>query len=283
MASMNTLKIIVVNILMLTIQAFAQYAPDFVDDKIIGKVKSIKETGYELNDRFGKMVKGKFQGYTIKNYNDRGDLTEQNKYGADNKLQYKIKCTYKYDTQGNKIEHDFYSKDGKLSTIYKLKFNDKKQNIESSSYSADGRFCAKIINKFDNRGNVVEECSYSSNGKIIQKNIYRFDEHNNLKEVNNFDMNGQLTSRDTYTYDNHNNKTNHTSKLTDGNVNSSNNFSYKYDSFGRKIEERCKEFNSINKYEYDKKNNWVKLEHYDYENGYPIYVEERKIEYAKND
>ncbi len=87
------------------------------------------------------------------------------------------RTTYVYDIYGNRVQEMDY-RDGELSTVTKL--------------------------RYDDRGNLIEEITWDHSGWIPHINRRRkqtFDEQNRLLSLSYYDMWGRKTSESTYTHD----------------------------------------------------------------------------------
>ena len=100
-----------------------------IELRLLGKVRSYSEISYEVENRFGKIEKGKrgheyfFETDYQSKYDEKGNKIEENRYDSDGSLE--EKSTYKYDEKGNKIERNRYNSDGSLDSkeTYKYEFD----------------------------------------------------------------------------------------------------------------------------------------------------------------
>ena len=92
---------------------------DLTRDGLKGKVSFFSESKYQLVEKFGAIKKGSLREKTTSKYDMKGNMIEENRYGADGSLG--DKATWKYDEKGNKIEENYYKADGSLlyKTTYK--------------------------------------------------------------------------------------------------------------------------------------------------------------------
>ena len=134
---------------------------------LYGDVESVTITSYQLEDKFGEVVRGDI-GNCNKYYffNEAGDVIEEALYNSYGSLREKE--IYKYDASRNMIESVWYNSDGSLryKTIYK--YDSAGNMIEAASYGSDGSLCEKIIYKYDSSGNIIEETIYSGEALIPQ-------------------------------------------------------------------------------------------------------------------
>ena len=76
---------------------------------LYGNVESVTITGYELQDKFGEVIRGDVQGKCKYCFNNAGDVIEEAYYNSDGSL--KRKDIYKYDSSRNIIELTEYKSD----------------------------------------------------------------------------------------------------------------------------------------------------------------------------
>ncbi|MDR1679354.1 MAG: hypothetical protein LBR81_06195 [Prevotellaceae bacterium] len=145
--------------------------------KFFGKIKSVKETGYDVVEKFGEISKGKVRYTKAYKCDAKKHLTE---YDYDN-----TKTIIKYDEKGRKTEKSTYTNENLDSTIV-WKY-DKKGNVtERSSYGADKVLFAKIKWKYNDKGMWIEEGRYDSLGNTV------------LKEIRDYDAQGYYTEHSLY-------------------------------------------------------------------------------------
>ena len=185
---------------------------DLIKLKLKGKVKSITLTKTYVNPKYkhlnsketilfnkkGVKIEKKSLEYEVKKeYDEQGNMIEENTYSKDGLLisknkydydekrniiefnciidvnmDYKNKVTYKYDDRGNMIEEisDF---DNFTKSTYQYdergnKVEEKKQHSPTNSWDE------KIIYKYDERGNVIEESWYKSDESLDHKITYKY-------------------------------------------------------------------------------------------------------------
>ena len=170
--------------------------------KFFGKVQFVKETSYDVVEKFGEISKGKinrtkvykcdskkllieyeegYYGYspvnykTIINYNENGDKTEKRSY-SDEKLDSAI--MWKYNEKGYAIEKNSYGADKELFRKIRWKRNDKNTYIEESEYDGLGNAIAKEIRDFDAKGHYRGHTKYED-GKLKWKCTHKLDDRGN--------------------------------------------------------------------------------------------------------
>src|SRR5258705_1991052 len=110
---------------------------DLKDDNLNGKVKLIKETAYDVVEKFGKIEKAEKSVSFNSLYDDKGNRIETNWYKPDGSLD--EKTSYKQDEKGNLIEEICYKSDGSLKSKITPKYDEKGNLIERSEYKTDGK------------------------------------------------------------------------------------------------------------------------------------------------
>lgn len=181
-------------------------------------------------------------------YDNMDRLIEQDKMKNESPSGKEI---YKYDNKGNLIEKDIYDFEGKISNKVIFKNNGIGQKLTESQYYSNGNLCCTDNYKYDSNGNMIEK---SSIGGLLSKIIFKYDNKNRMVENNTY-LNGKFSSKFTVKYDNYNNIIEQLN----------------YDENGRVYMKR------VNKYEFDKNQNWTK--NIEYYNDQPSYIAEREIIY----
>jgi|ERR1035437_912855 YD repeat-containing protein len=263
-----------------------QIKNDLTKDKIKGQVLSITETEYEAIDRFGKIEKGRLISKSITKYDNYGNELENNIYNEKSELT--NKTIYKYNESDKKIEeHDIDYKTVKESNQSSFKFfkYDNKGNLiqDSTVFSFPSELGSKFIRTtytFDNNGNEIEQIGYSGMD-LYDKRINKYDDNNNLIE-NAYYVGDSLQLKVFSKYDSNGNEIENNVYNSDG-IRLLHKTNFKYDDKGN-----IREQNGYNeagqlsekvnfKYEFDKKNNWVKRIASDGKTAMTIV--EREIEY----
>jgi hypothetical protein len=192
--------------------------------KLKGKVKSVKSTTYEKSQANGELRATHVNieqydrnGYEVESllynagnalelkmkfvfkYNDQGNLVENCRYDPDNRLV--MRFTGKFDERGFQTENYQYLADGKMNAYFKMKYDERGNKTEELYYGADGVLKAHGILKYDERGNEIERSTYGPDNKMTVRLIHKFDETNRIIEDDLYDENGTLRVSSRYTYD----------------------------------------------------------------------------------
>jgi len=143
-------------------------------------------------------------GKVIYNYDDKGNLIEENSYYPDDSLKASYKYTNKYDNNDNLIEQNTYLSNGSLSWREIYTYDKNGKLIENNKYQSNGSFDNKDTFKYDNNGYLIEITRYLPDSSLYYKDRYIYDEKGNPIE-RNYDRpsDGKFTTsfKDTYQYD----------------------------------------------------------------------------------
>ena len=215
--------------------------------KLNGKVKTVKETEYKAIEENGEIIKGEVNYRatpTTSVYSKKGNLTEKSQHNSDGSLN--KKWIGNFNEKGNRIGRSLYNSDGSLEEKSVFKYDEKENLIETSQYNPDGSLNQKQVNKYDKKGNLIEARKYDSDGVFGSEWIFRYDKKGNRIEESLYNSDGSLKYK----------------------------WAFKYDKNGNVIEENS---HTTYKYEFDKKNNWIKK--ITYKNSIPQKITVREIEY----
>ena len=131
---MKKLLLLTLAIATLTSMGYSQTTPakknGWEEANLKGKVKSLTESKYGAEDRFGEIQKkeSSLSSKETYKYDDKGNLIEKNNYNADG---FYYKHTKKFDDKGNKIEENYYNADG-FDYKHTYKYDDKGYFIEKN-------------------------------------------------------------------------------------------------------------------------------------------------------
>jgi|GEM_PF-268414 len=159
---------------------------------------------FERGDKRRESIEDKYDDYgnmierTDKNFDKYGNVSKKNRY------------TYKYDSNGQRIEQWYYSTTPDdqpiMSNVNYIKYNDKGQKIENIfiSYDANGNEItwAKNIFKNDNDDHIIQDESFNKKGIIQGKVVYNYEKGLIVSEYFfDYDANGNPINKKTMTYD----------------------------------------------------------------------------------
>ncbi|MFD2512572.1 hypothetical protein ACFSRY_01725 [Pontibacter locisalis] len=247
-----------------------------------GKVRTVKTTTYSADIENGKVTKGKkadtqSRPETVMLYDQEGNLLEERQYDSDGTLV--NKWVYEYNDKGKETgrayyfygdlvekEVNKYDEAGNLTEQYAYDYNDslkykreirydEKGNVKEIEADRDLFWGRRNIYTYNEEENTVAERTFYEDSTFNFRTIYRFDKKNNLVGLETYDSEGTLQDSTIYTYDKMGNEVQ----------------ARTYSPQGKRINQ------TTNKYEYDRKKNWIRK--IEYEDGEAKYIVEREIEY----
>lgn len=197
------------------------------EENLKGNIVKIFENTYEVEEKFGKIETGdkEYYGHYLITYNDFGNISERTTfsrngemerveklkynenemliensiYNSDNKLEYKVKF-YINESNSNrfsKVEH--YNEDGKLTEIYKYKYNG--SLISGGDILNSSKELLKTWkNEFE--GDIlIKQTILDSIGNITTIQVYNRNGNNDIVHFQEFDKNDSLSYERKYTYE----------------------------------------------------------------------------------
>ena len=208
----------------------------FNTEVLKGKVKTLKETMYEIDDNQNKTL----------------FITEEER-------PYKIS----FDEKGNIVENEQYNSEGEVFLKNVNVYTYQNNTIKSRESYCKGYFCmneGKRITKYNDKGLVIEIVTYDSSGSVLSTETFEYDDKDKLiketlkgfyySEGGDFEIEKiPIDKIRTYNY-----------KYENGNLteeSSSDGEMKKYDSQGRIAEEKRWD-NTDYFYSYDSNNNLIK-------------------------
>lgn len=189
-----------------------------------------------------------------------------------------IVTIYDYDVKGNMAEENLLGPEFRWKNIY-----DGKNRLLVDTFYRNGNLLDYTIYTYTkNSQNEMRQYHPDGTIKLKVKFTYKYDEKGNQIEKNGYNAIGKLSKRTTFKYDNKGNQIETNMYMEDGKLfYKVNNF---YDSIGKVYEtityqlDISKDKNVTYKYEnIDKSGNWLRRT--TFEDGKPIEIEERKIDY----
>lgn len=152
---------------------------DLKKNGLKGKVKTLREVTFEVDDKFGKIEKTK-----------KVDDIE-----------------YFFDYKGNIIKEQKYNQMGMVDFIVKSEFDVKTNKIKSKSIIINSSLSSKIIYNYDEANKLIQEKEYESNGDLHFKTLYNYS-NNKLSEVVKYSYDKEIKKFEiwdkvTYQYNQH--------------------------------------------------------------------------------
>lgn len=227
--------------------------------KLNGKVKSLKNTHYRIEKKFGVLKNEKCENIYIFNFDEKGKKIEMLEFFDDLSEEPYRKETYRYDDRGKLIQEESYEKGGKHHR-HNYKHDDKNNLLEYTKYFNEN-FLIKHTYQYDEKGNRVEEIHYdpNTNSEIKWISKYEYDQKGNKIKAYFYNPDGSLYNRYTYKYDRKGTLIQET-QYTDAFL--ENKYTYRYE----EVEEsdKIKDIKSHDKYryEFDDKGNLTKMFYY---------------------
>lgn len=269
-----------------------------------------------LEDIFNEFFEGEFNGnvksilqisYTINEFNREGEVPFD-KIGEDLHTNY----FNLYDKNGNKIEANLYNENNvQISkSVYKYCKKGFRVSEDYYNYLDDSKNRTTYKHQFDKVGNVIKLRVYDNKNNLYQSHSFNYNEKKNITEIKTY-VNGELLDNAVHNYKGDNivevkgyfqningkeeykyiiNKENNITEKTFFNYKKDieNILILKYDEKGNTIERKSiiypskkTDWEFLDEYELDHKNNWVKNSVYRLEDDLKILysVIERKIIY----
>ncbi|HXB42346.1 MAG TPA: hypothetical protein VNZ49_17540 [Bacteroidia bacterium] len=180
--------ILLISFLLFSGEIFCQRNNVQEKDKVLfGKVNQIRQSNYEAKEIDGKIFQGKIKNNDnyLKVYDYKKRLVGWWKYNTDDSCQ-GVKCIYKYDDKGNKIEMDWIGADSNMFSMqtYKYNSNGKKTEWLLEYINTKGKSLGgKHIYKYDENGNEIEDSQYTAAGKLQKRCAYLYNDKGNFIEV----------------------------------------------------------------------------------------------------
>jgi len=193
-----------------------------LEDRIFkAGIKTVKWTGYDVKEKFGKPVKVPSGYSSHEKYDSKGSLVEEiNRYEA---VVWENKTTFKYDENGNiiqKEELDVQSE--KIKSMQTIKYDEKGNKIDVNEYDSGGDLTSKTKTKYDGVRRTADEVRYYSNGKIEYTRTFKYDEKGNRIEEVKHNSNKKIEYTRTFKYDEKGNQVESTevhNELLEGKIN----------------------------------------------------------------
>ena len=171
-------------------------SPDLQKLNIKDNISSFEEISFKAEKKFGEISKGKKEGiyggshYTI-DFDEDGNRIETNWYEKDGQLDGKEK--YVHFENGFEKEASFYIEDGSLYSKIIYQYTDDDKIIEANTYNNDGTLDQKELYKYSDSKYPDERVVYNSSGAIETYYKYNYDEEGNRIKSDSYDSTGELT------------------------------------------------------------------------------------------
>lgn len=166
----------------------------FSQSKAKIKKHKIKSTSTEISTIEGGETKVVKESET---YDAAGHVIEESKY-INGRL--KSKETFKFNKNGNPIEHSIYDSDGNIKKKSTKKYNINNDIIEQYTYDINGKLLKKEITNYNPFNEKTTEITYNGQDQMIQKEVYSYDERGLKKDKLTYNSENKLIEKKIYTF-----------------------------------------------------------------------------------
>ena len=184
---------------------------DLQQERLSGKVVSVRQRVYWAVEKFGRIDKGKLQNLPaydyLKVYDNDGYLLEETHYDVSDKVvsykkinynaAHKItieemykesilseRIDYTYDDNNRLVKKEKFDGEGKIKEWMQYTYGKNNLVQDEDWYKADGALNCKYIHVYDNAQRLTEKQKYWGGGSLAQKEYYYYeDAGSNLKEI----------------------------------------------------------------------------------------------------
>lgn len=198
--------------------------------------------------------------------------------------------TYRYDTRGNKLEHNMYAWTGQSMGRLVYTYDEAGRQLTATSYDRDDAVASKSVNSYDSKGHLTEWAQHhgevlrykklfkhddkgrvteeetfefnappnlrSSHAPVPGKIVYTFDDKRRSKEISTYEPNGALKSREVQTLDEHGSQVSRAVFNADGSAQNTEISFYDKNKLTEKLAGK-----SLTQFTYDNSGNWIKKVH----------------------
>lgn len=278
-------KTLFILIILFATNAFSQNKKTaWMYDGLKSQVKTLQTKSYSVETVDGKIHKNQIiddvYGFTLINYNLKGDWTRYRSYKPDGSNRWSENPTY--NAFGNLTERgDFtYSNlDSVLHSSYSYKYDEFGNVIESVKKSPKDSMIWRRVYQYDVNGNNIELSCFDSNNKLESKKNNKYSKYS-IIESETRNAENSIIEHSKFKYDSDDNLIEESVYETDLIKNTT---KYQYDNNGNKLKISIyKSDGSLDKtktyqYKYDLKNNWI--ERIEFIDNVAVKIKERQIEY----
>lgn len=233
------------------------------DYALYGNVSSVKQSVYELVDKFGTETKGSYIGSSTIKFTTRGHVSNATIYFGEGQSEI---CTYIYDQNGRitSVNHvDEYDGSNAGKTVFKYGSNGKWS--QRGRYWPNGSLMSKTVYSYDSANRLSAEIEYDSDGTILSKSVYSYGSNGKVSQMLVYDSRGKLIFKKKYTYDSYKNLISFTTYNANGGKEYEE--TYKYNSNGYMTSSTEQDFmygyKNTYKYKYDSRGNIIERRIYD--------------------
>lgn len=233
------------------------------DYPLYGNVSSIKQSTYELVDKFGTESKGAYIGSNTIKFTSYGHVSSASIYFGEGVSE---TCSYVYNQQGkithiNHVDNDTGASAGK--TVFQYGSNGKWS--QRAKYYSSGSLDSKTIYSYDSSNRLSIETEYDNYGSLVLKSVYTYGSNGKVSQIICYDGRGALLYKKKFIYDSYKNLIRFTSLNANGGKEYEE--TYKYNSNGYMTSSTEQDFiyqyKMTYKYKYDSRGNIIERRSYD--------------------
>ena len=168
-------------------------------ENLKGKVKTVTESFYPIEEKDGEMQKGKLFFKAVYSLDEKGNKISWKEFNEDGSMKWSAQS--KYEDGGREVECDGYTSSGTLDWKSIYKYDEKGNRTEEEEYSANGVKNFRIVFRYDEKGVKSGREFYTADGALYSKSVYVMDAYGNEVEEQVFDGDGNLKTTNTCHYD----------------------------------------------------------------------------------
>ncbi|MDR2466425.1 MAG: hypothetical protein LBD35_03440 [Prevotellaceae bacterium] len=185
---------------------------DLDRELIAGRVTSVRQRVYWCLEKFGRLEKGRRQNLPVSDYlkvfNEKGFLTEEVHYDANDKVANMRKLAYgadglvaseeiykgatlsekivsSYDSRRRIVRREVFDNAGKLKSKVEYSYNAEQNETDEDIFDSSGKLSAKFVSKYENEL-LMERAKYWGSGSLAAKEYYTYNNENKLIELASF-------------------------------------------------------------------------------------------------
>jgi hypothetical protein len=166
------------------------------EQNLNGKVKSMTVTTFPV-DESGKIIDSNFLEKTSYRYDSQGNKIEEIHYYPDSVSDL---ITFKYDLNGKKVEKRWLDSNDELDHLATFTYDKKGHKIEKRWSETNGNLMKKATYSYDKHGNKTTEEIISIEDSMSERRTFIFDNRHNLIEETQYNSDDSITHWYSYKY-----------------------------------------------------------------------------------
>ena len=172
------------------------YKNSLTEQHLNGKVKSLTETTYPT-DKSGRISDTSFLEKISYRYDSQGNKIEEVHYYPDSVSDL---ITFKYNQGGKKVEKRWKDTINELDHLATFRYDKDGNKIEQKWSDKNGSLLKTATYSYDENGNQIAEEMISSEDSLNERLTFRYDNNHKLIEENSYNANDSITHRYTFKY-----------------------------------------------------------------------------------